>query len=129
MSNPAPAARRAACAQSRWTRVISAAVISLARDPNWTSDARWVGASRASRDAPLTLSPPPWNSSRPASAPWACTASAVSASAAASASSQMSAATAGTSSESRDTGAYSTHTPPQPPSALIARNAAWVLGW
>ncbi len=40
----------------------------------------------------------------------------------------MLAATAGTSSASRDTGAYSTHTPPHPPSALIARNAACVLG-
>ena len=128
MSKPAPAARRAAAAQSRWTRAMSAPVISFASEPNWTSDASWVGASLAARDSPFTLSPPPWKSSRPASAPWAWIASAVSASARASAWSQISAATAGTSSESTETGAYSTHTPPQPPAALIARNAAWVRG-
>src|SRR5262249_61237291 len=40
----------------------------------------------------------------------------------------MSAAIPGVSSESGEIGAYSTHTPPQPPSALIARNAACARG-
>ena len=71
---------------------------------------------------------PPWYSSSPARAPCAWIASAVSPSARASASSQMSAAIAGVSSVSAAIGAYSTQTPPQPPSALMARNAAWVLG-
>ncbi len=128
MSKPTSRPRLAASTQSRCTWAMSAVVISLARDANRTSDASWVGATRTDRDSPFRLDAPPWYSSRPTSAPWECTASTVSASARASASSQTLAATAGTSSASRDTGAYSTHTPPQPPSALIARNAACVRG-
>ena len=55
-------------------------------------------------------------------------ASAVSRSAATSWSSRMFDATNGASSASADTGEYSTHTPPQPPSALMPRKAACVRG-
>src|SRR5262249_7309319 len=72
--------------------------------------------------------PPPGKRPTPASDPCAWIASAASPSARASRSSQISAATGGVSSESCEIGAYSTHTPPQPPSALTARNAACVLG-
>ena len=61
-----------------------------------------------------------------ASCAWAC--SHITARFAASSSSQRRAETYGLSSESGLTGAYSVHTAPQPPSAFIARCAAWANG-
>ena len=107
---------------------MSAVSISFASPPHRTPEVSWLGATRTARELPLGHVAPPWYSSSPASAPWAWIASAVRPSARASRSSQTSADIAGRSSASGEIEAYSTHTPPQPPSAFTARNAACALG-
>ena len=89
---------------------------------------RLCGPRDVSRDCRLEERNPPCQSSTPASAPCACTASAITAMLRASPSSHRLAKGAGMSSDVGWMEQYSVFTTPQPPSALMPRIAASVAG-